>query len=102
LEVVQVLKLRTSPFIDGLENGYFDTETYVFNKCLFLIRINKDIKIRESELIIFDLNNFTISVLKVLDENYWITFEQISNDTLLIKGDSGKKIIELTVKSKGI
>ena len=100
MEDVQVLKLRTFPFIKGLENEYFDTETYVFNKCLFLIRINKNIKVRESELITVDLKDFTISVLKVLDENYWITFDLISNDTLLIKGESGNKIIELTVTRK--
>jgi hypothetical protein len=99
---VPLIKLRTFPEIDVLESEYFDPSFYIFNNCLFLIRIDKDIEVRESELITIDLNDFTISVLKVLDEHYWITFDLTSNDTLLIKCTRGDKIIELTVNEIGV
>ena len=95
-----LIKLRTEPNLEVFQDKYYQTETFIFSGNLILFLVDKDIEIRETKIVQFDLNTFEIKLIKILDNSYSPTFYLIDNETLKITYRTENKIIELILHSE--
>jgi hypothetical protein len=92
-----LIKFRTDPTINFFEDKYFQTETFIFKGDLFLFLVDKDIKIRTSKILQFDLLTFSSKTICELEDYYQPSFQIENDDTLKITCKRGDAKIELTL-----
>ncbi|MFA9214085.1 MAG: hypothetical protein ACEQSR_09620 [Candidatus Methylacidiphilales bacterium] len=87
-----LIKFQSVPSIQLFESTYFNSEIFIFCNTLIVCLVDKDLKIRESEIFQVDLITLEVKGIAVLDEFYQISFELIDVNKLKLICNRNKKI----------
>jgi hypothetical protein len=95
-----LMKLRTIPDSTNLNGLYFLTESVTFGKSLILFQVDKDVEVKQTQIIQFDLITLEMKIIEQLDDFYTPTFNMPDKETLIILCKQGHKKVEITLRTK--
>ena len=95
-----LMKLRTIPDSTNLKGLYFLTESVTFDNNLILFQIDKDVEVKQTQIIQLDLATLEIKLIEELDDFYTPTFNLTDKQTLIILCKRGHKKVEITLRTE--
>lgn len=95
-----LMKLRTIPDSPNLNGLYFLTESFTFGNSLILFQVDKDVAVKQTQIIQLDLVTLEMKLIEELDDFYTPTFNLTDKETLIILCKQGHKKVEITLRIK--